>query len=397
MVEKSHNCLHGVRAYKVCFVNEEEIKVLAANSLQTDSTVVRECARPPQINSRAQPRPAARGLSVAMNAHLANEARYDVRRDAARPRGLVHVIITDECLEASGVPREMLMGGADQWGESSPSFRVMTQVREHATGDCLPWEDAFAAYMPLDALGDVLAPTIPSHPLMLERTPSPGGLFVSLPVGCDGGGRFDPYATTALRVAWGATRKRSRVLLFSHGELVPADTRYTADRPRLALLCRHFCRYVAQLGGAAPPAAVEAASHLAMGLEEPAPTPREGVLPISPEGILTDPGKDDAGGEVDSMARENEEILELVRRAAVDASSRLPVRLSSRPCVASGLKQKALLHPPQARVDTTRRRRGHRRARGARPRPVSHGRPRAGGSGGRINSRAREQAAAVPN
>ncbi|QPO25150.1 DNA packaging tegument protein UL17 [Bovine alphaherpesvirus 2] len=279
-----------------------------------------------------------------MNAHLANEARYDILRHPGRRTGLMHLLIPDECLSAAGVPTAALMC-ADQRAHNTPSgFEVMTQAREHATGECLPWESAFASYIPSDALGEVLAPEIPAHPRLAPRVASGGALFVSVPVLRDEHGRYDPYATTAVRVAWGETSASSRVVLFSHGELVPRNTRYTADRQRLARLCRHFCRYVAVLGGAAPKVAVDAAAHIAMGLDgAAAEAPPGEEPPIAPEEQLTAPGGADATDEEESVSGENEEILELVRRAALDAASRLPVRAAARPGVASGLRQGALM------------------------------------------------------
>ncbi|AAU88082.1 DNA packaging tegument protein UL17 [Cercopithecine alphaherpesvirus 2] len=300
-----------------------------------------------------------------MNAHLANEASYDVRREPGRPGSLVHLIVSDACLAASGVPLHALTAGGAAAARDppppAPGFRVETQTRAHATGECGPWVSAFAAYMPRDALGEVLAPAVPGRPGLLPREPSPGGLFVSLPVACDARGAYDPYATAALRVSWGPTASCARVLLFGYGELVAPTTRYAADGPRLARLCRHFCRYVWRLGAAAPAAAAEAAAHLAAGLGGGGPGAAAGApaelaagddAPISPEAQLAAPGADAADREDVSITREDEEILALVQRAVRDVARRHPVRAGAdrraAPAVASGLRQGALAHQAAA-------------------------------------------------
>uniref|UniRef100_UPI003CC9228B CVC1 n=1 Tax=Human herpesvirus 3 TaxID=10335 RepID=UPI003CC9228B len=228
-----------------------------------------------------------------MNAHLANEVQYDL----GHPSSLVHVIISSECLAAAGIPLAALMRA---------NFQVEIQTRAHATGDCTPWCTAFAAYVPADAVGELLAPVVPAHPGLLPRASSAGGLFVSLPVVCDAQGVYDPYAVAALRLAWGSGASCARVILFSYDELVPPNTRYAADSTRIMRVCRHLCRYVALLGAAAPPAAKEAAAHLSMGLP-----------PISPEEQLTAPGGDTTAAQDVSIAQENEEILALVQRRSL--------------------------------------------------------------------------------
>ncbi|AIA09510.1 DNA packaging tegument protein UL17 [Macacine alphaherpesvirus 1] len=291
-----------------------------------------------------------------MNAHLANEVNYDIRREPERPGSLIHLIISDACLAASGVPLAAL-GAAPRPHSPAPGFRVEAQTRAHATGECGPWGSVFAAYMPRDALGEVLAPAVPGHPGLLPREPSPGGLFVSLPVSCDARGAYDPYTTAALRVCWGPAASCARVLLFTYDELVPPTTRYAADGPRLTRLCRHLCRYVGRLGAAAPAAATEAAAHLAAGLAGGARggAPVSGELaagddaPISPEEQLTTPGGDAADREDVSITREDEEILALVQRAVLDVARRHPVRAGAPrrgggPAVASGLRQGAMAH-----------------------------------------------------
>nr|AHM96065.1 DNA packaging tegument protein UL17 [Papiine alphaherpesvirus 2] len=300
-----------------------------------------------------------------MNAHLANEVNYDVRREPGRPGSLIHLIVSDACLTASGVPLAALAAGGARFPNDPPppaaGFRAETQTRAHATGECGPWVSAFAAYMPRDALGEVLAPAVPGRAGLLPREPGPGGLFVSLPVACDARGAYDPYATTALRVSWGPAASCARVLLFSYGELVPPTTRYAADGPRLARLCRHFCRYVWRLGAAAPAAAAEAAAHLAAGLggggpgaaaDAPAELAAGDDPPISPEAQLAAPGADAADREDVSIAREDEEILALVQRAVRDVARRHPVRAGAprraAPAVASGLRQGALAHQAAA-------------------------------------------------
>nr|QAU10861.1 UL17 [Human alphaherpesvirus 2] len=296
-----------------------------------------------------------------MNAHFANEVQYDLTRDPSSPASLIHVIISSECLAAAGVPLSALVRGRPDGGAAA-NFRVETQTRAHATGDCTPWRSAFAAYVPADAVGAILAPVIPAHPDLLPRVPSAGGLFVSLPVACDAQGVYDPYTVAALRLAWGPWATCARVLLFSYDELVPPNTRYAADGARLMRLCRHFCRYVARLGAAAPAAATEAAAHLSLGMgESGTPTPQASSVsggagpavvgtpdpPISPEEQLTAPGGDTATAEDVSITQENEEILALVQRAVQDVTRRHPVR--ARPThaasgVASGLRQGALVH-----------------------------------------------------
>ncbi|ARS01803.1 DNA packaging tegument protein UL17 [Macacine alphaherpesvirus 3] len=296
-----------------------------------------------------------------MNAHLANEVNYDVRREPGRPGSLIHLIVSDACLAAAGVPLAALGGGPHP---PAPGFRVEAQTRAHATGECGPWGSVFAAYMPRDALGEVLAPAVPGRPGLLPREPSPGGLFVSLPLACDARGVYDPYTTAALRVCWGPAASCARVLLFSYDELVPPTTRYAADGPRLTRLCRHFCRYVGRLGAAAPAAATEAAAHLAAGLGgdvapegERAPGPGELAggddAPISPEEQLAAPGGDAADREDVSITREDEEILALVQRAVRDVARRHPVRAANprragSSAVASGLRQGAMAHQATA-------------------------------------------------
>ncbi|UVC67283.1 DNA packaging tegument protein UL17 [Human alphaherpesvirus 1] len=208
-----------------------------------------------------------------MNAHLANEVQYDLGHGPGRPSSLVHVIISSECLAAAGIPLAALMRGRPGLGTAA-NFQVEIQTRAHATGDCTPWCTAFAAYVPADAVGELLAPVVPAHPGLLPRASSTGGLFVSLPVVCDAQGVYDPYAVAALRLAWGSGASCARVILFSYDELVPPNTRYAADSTRIMRVCRHLCRYVALLGAAAPPAAKEAAAHLSMGLESASPRPQ---------------------------------------------------------------------------------------------------------------------------
>ncbi|ATB17332.1 tegument protein [Human alphaherpesvirus 2] len=296
-----------------------------------------------------------------MNAHFANEVQYDLTRDPSSPASLIHVIISSECLAAAGVPLSALVRGRPDGGAAA-NFRVETQTRAHATGDCTPWRSAFAAYVPADAVGAILAPVIPAHPDLLPRVPSAGGLFVSLPVACDAQGVYDPYTVAALRLAWGPWATCARVLLFSYDELVPPNTRYAADGARLMRLCRHFCRYVARLGAAAPAAATEAAAHLSLGMgESGTPTPQASSVsggagpavvgtpdpPISPEEQLTAPGGDTATAEDVSITQENEEILALVQRAVQDVTRRHPVRARPKHAasgVASGLRQGALVH-----------------------------------------------------
>nr|QBH84946.1 UL17 [Human alphaherpesvirus 2]QBH87509.1 UL17 [Human alphaherpesvirus 2] len=296
-----------------------------------------------------------------MNAHFANEVQYDLTRDPSSPASLIHVIISSECLAAAGVPLSALVRGRPNGGAAA-NFRVETQTRAHATGDCTPWRSAFAAYVPADAVGAILAPVIPAHPDLLPRVPSAGGLFVSLPVACDAQGVYDPYTVAALRLAWGPWATCARVLLFSYDELVPPNTRYAADGARLMRLCRHFCRYVARLGAAAPAAATEAAAHLSLGMgESGTPTPQASSVsggagpavvgapdpPISPEEQLTAPGGDTATAEDVSITQENEEILALVQRAVQDVTRRHPVRARPKHAasgVASGLRQGALVH-----------------------------------------------------
>lgn len=296
-----------------------------------------------------------------MNAHFANEVQYDLTRDPSSPASLIHVIISSECLAAAGVPLSALVHGRPDGGAAA-NFRVETQTRAHATGDCTPWRSAFAAYVPADAVGAILAPVIPAHPDLLPRVPSAGGLFVSLPVACDAQGVYDPYTVAALRLAWGPWATCARVLLFSYDELVPPNTRYAADGARLMRLCRHFCRYVARLGAAAPAAATEAAAHLSLGMgESGTPTPQASSVsggagpavvgtpdpPISPEEQLTAPGGDTATAEDVSITQENEEILALVQRAVQDVTRRHPVRARPKHAasgVASGLRQGALVH-----------------------------------------------------
>ncbi|AFV26905.1 DNA packaging tegument protein UL17 [Chimpanzee herpesvirus strain 105640] len=296
-----------------------------------------------------------------MNAHFANEVQYDINRDPSSPASLIHVILSSECLAAAGVPLSALVRGRPDGGATA-NFRVETQTRAHATGDCTPWRSAFAAYMPADAVGAILAPVIPAHPDLLPRVPSAGGLFVSLPVACDAQGVYDPYTVAALRLAWGPWATCARVLLFSYDELVPPNTRYAADGARLMRLCRHFCRYVARLGAAAPAAAKEAAAHLSLGMgESGTPNPQSSSAPpgagpttvgppeppISPEEQLTAPGGDTATTEDVSITQENEEILALVQRAVQDVTRRHPVRARPKHAasgVASGLRQGALVH-----------------------------------------------------
>ncbi|ATD84702.1 UL17 [Human alphaherpesvirus 1] len=299
-----------------------------------------------------------------MNAHLANEVQYDLGHGPGRPSSLVHVIISSECLAAAGIPLAALMRGRPGLGTAA-NFQVEIQTRAHATGDCTPWCTAFAAYVPADAVGELLAPVVPAHPGLLPRASSAGGLFVSLPVVCNAQGVYDPYAVAALRLAWGSGASCARVILFSYDELVPPNTRYAADSTRIMRVCRHLCRYVALLGAAAPPAAKEAAAHLSMGLGEsasprpqplarphagaPADPPIVGASdpPISPEEQLTAPGGDTTAAQDVSIAQENEEILALVQRAVQDVTRRHPVRARTgrAACgVASGLRQGALVH-----------------------------------------------------
>ncbi|UVC67117.1 DNA packaging tegument protein UL17 [Human alphaherpesvirus 1] len=298
-----------------------------------------------------------------MNAHLANEVQYDLGHGPGRPSSLVHVIISSECLAAAGIPLAALMRGRPGLGTAA-NFQVEIQTRAHATGDCTPWCTAFAAYVPADAVGELLAPVVPAHPGLLPRASSTGGLFVSLPVVCDAQGVYDPYAVAALRLAWGSGASCARVILFSYDELVPPNTRYAADTMHIRV-CRHLCRYVALLGAAAPPAAKEAAAHLSMGLESASPRPQPLARPhaeapadppivgasdppISPEEQLTAPGSCATAAQDVSIAQENEEILALVQRAVQDVTRRHPVRARTRSVltcgVASGLRPSALVH-----------------------------------------------------
>ncbi|ADO13812.1 DNA packaging tegument protein UL17 [Saimiriine alphaherpesvirus 1] len=319
-----------------------------------------------------------------MNAHLANEVRHDMRRGSAAPHAvLLHVIVSDGCLLAAGVKPASLMapapcraagvtglplgtaGGGEPYGNAAPGprgglegapqgdlrrFEALVQTRRHASGACSPWSPAFAAYVPRSAVASVLAPVIPDHPGAIPSVPDGGGLFVSLPIECDEDGLYDPYGIAALRLAWGPDEDHARTLLFTYDELVPRATRYSADSVRMARLCRHFCRYVASLGRAAPAAAAAAADHLGAalaGTQESAPSHPE--PPICPEEQLTAGGVDETTDAEPSLSQENEEILALVQRAVRDVARRLPVRpeagsgasTSSRR-VASGLKQGAL-------------------------------------------------------
>ncbi|AQS79199.1 DNA packaging tegument protein UL17 [Ateline alphaherpesvirus 1] len=275
-----------------------------------------------------------------MYAHLANEARHDMRRGRAPPAALLHVIVDDACLLGSGVRPALLMGDR--------GFGALVQTRRHASGACSPWESAFAAYVPAGAAASVLAPEIPGHPDLLPRVPDGGGLFVSLPIEHDGDGLYDPYEAVALRLAWGPDEEHARTLLFAHDELVPRATRYAADAARLTRVCRHFCRYVGSLGRAAPAAAVAAAEHLAAGLPPPPVPPAAPEPPLSAEEQLASGGADEAEDAGASLSQENEEILALVQRAVRDVASRLPVRPRPTPAaprarqVASGLRQGAL-------------------------------------------------------
>ncbi|UVC67047.1 DNA packaging tegument protein UL17 [Human alphaherpesvirus 1] len=300
-----------------------------------------------------------------MNAHLANEVQYDLGHGPGRPSSLVHVIISSECLAAAGIPLAALMRGRPGLGTAA-NFQVEIQTRAHATGDCTPWCTAFAAYVPADAVGELLAPVVPAHPGLLPRASSTGGLFVSLPVVCDAQGVYDPYAVAALRLAWGSGASCARVILFSYDELIFNIAACGADSTRIMRVCRHLCRYVALLGAAAPPAAKEAAAHLSTWVWEsasparpqplarsragaPADPPIVGAStsPISPEEQLTAPGGDTTAAQDVSIAQENEEILALVQRAVQDVTRRHPVR--ARPgraaCgVASGFARGALVH-----------------------------------------------------
>ncbi|BBM13189.1 DNA packaging tegument protein [pteropodid alphaherpesvirus 2] len=315
-----------------------------------------------------------------MNAHLANEVQFDLGRSEAPLGALLHVIVSDGCLVAAGVPLAELTRiqtpearlPAPQEGAPPPRFRVEVQTRYHATGECGPWRSVFAAYVPQDALSVVLAPRPPTPDPVVPCAASAGGLFLSLTIACDARGCYDPYTHAAVRVAWGPGARCARVLLFSYDELIPPVTRYAADRIRLLRFCRHLCRYIQRLGPAAPPAAQEAAAHLSMGLKSwgpqgenihrllahPVPSApntsarlppadAEDDLPVTPEEQLTTADGDDTDSTASAFTHENEEILALVRRAVQDVAKRHPVRASAsllHPGVASGLKQGAFVH-----------------------------------------------------
>ncbi|BAP00696.1 DNA packaging tegument protein UL17 [Pteropodid alphaherpesvirus 1] len=315
-----------------------------------------------------------------MNAHLANEVQFDLERAEAPPGALLHVIVSDGCLVAAGVPlaelarvqapgKQLL---TPHEGAPPTRFRVEVQTRYHATGECSPWRSVFAAYVPQDALSVVLAPRPPARDPIVPCAASPGGLFLSLPIVCDARGCYDPYTHAAVRVAWGSEAKCARVLMFSYDELIPPTTRYAADRIRLLRFCRHLCRYIHKLGPTAPQAAQEAAAHLSMGLQtwgpqgenvhrllaHPVPqapntstrlltAEADDDLPVTPEEQLTTADGDDTDSTASAFSHENEEILALVQRAVRDVAKRHPVRASTsllHPGVASGLKQGAFVH-----------------------------------------------------
>ncbi|AMB17007.1 DNA packaging tegument protein [Macropodid alphaherpesvirus 1] len=300
-----------------------------------------------------------------MDAHLANEVRYDLKRDVDHPHHLVHIIISNGCLTAAGISLSVFTVGVRSRPSIGPqptqytsTFRVQVQTRRHGTGECTPWQEVFSSYRPKDTIGEILAPTIPKHPTAIPRTSCFGGLFLSIPIECDTQGVYDPYTLAAVRISWGKTADCAHILLFSYDELLPQSTRYAADRPRVLQLCQHLCNYIYALGPNAPQQAKEAAAHILMGLgtrdelpaeipgpsSTPSPTPEvlSRTTPIAPEAQLTTVGGDDRNAtHTPPTSEPPNEILSLVHKAIQTVmrgdSSRATSSVPGK--VASGLKQ----------------------------------------------------------
>nr|WGO49747.1 DNA packaging tegument protein [Macropodid alphaherpesvirus 2] len=296
-----------------------------------------------------------------MDAHLANEVQYDLKRDVKHPHHLLHIIISNGCLTASGLSLAVFTVGAQfrsslrsKATQYAATFRVQVQTRRHATGECTPWQDVFSSYRPQDGIGEILAPTIPKHPNAIPKMSCSGGLFLSIPIECDAQGVYDPYTLVAIRISWGHVADCAHVMLFSYDELLPQATKYAADRPRVAQLCQHLCNYVSTLGSNAPPQAKEAAAHILMGLgacddlltDKRAPQETMTMTktsPIDPEVQLMAIGSDDQSDtSAPPSSQPPNEILSLVHKAIQTVMGKDPSRTASSTVsgkVASGLKQ----------------------------------------------------------
>ncbi|QQL08580.1 DNA packaging tegument protein UL17 [Canid alphaherpesvirus 1] len=293
-----------------------------------------------------------------MDAHIANETKFQLDYDRSKTNFIVHIIIPKKCLSEAGIdlskftkPKLNLSGVIENSVNlSPPTFRVLTQTRFHASGKCTPWEPVFACYLNNGALYSILIPTNPTnHNQLFKGLPDVGGLFVTLEIVCDTDGLFDAFTVVAIRVDMFGQVKNFEIL-FTYDELIPSGTRYGADAPRIANICKQFSDYV-KCHKNITERAVTAGSHIeaCMGDEklfEDTQNISYGSI-LKPYEILYNGGFDNP--ETILRLEENDkEIMSLIRRASEVIANRNPVRshnstkrFEGRQVIASGLIQGA--------------------------------------------------------
>lgn len=218
-----------------------------------------------------------------MDAHIANETKFQLNCNKSKTNFIIHVIIPKKCLCEAGIDISKFTtknspGFIDSdINLSPPTFRVLTQTRFHASGKCTPWESTFAGYVQKGAIASILVPTKPTaHNHLFNVLPDSGGLFITLEIFCDSDGFFDAFTIVAIRMDIFGYVKNFEIL-FTYDELIPPGTRYGADASRIAILCKQFSEYVKSHENV-PEKAIIAGSHIEACMDKMVETDRKSVV-----------------------------------------------------------------------------------------------------------------------
>nr|AGY33000.1 ORF43 [Human alphaherpesvirus 3] len=276
-----------------------------------------------------------------MEAHLANETKHALWHND-HTKGLLHVVIPNAGLIAAGIDPALLI-----LKKPGQRFKVEVQTRYHATGQCEPWCQVFAAYIPDNALTNLLIPkTEPFVSHVFSATHNSGGLILSLPVYLSPGLFFDAFNVVAIRINTGNRKHRDICIMYA--ELIPNGTRYFADGQRVLLLCKQLIAYIRCTPRLASSIKIYA-EHMVAAMGESHTSNGDNIGPVSSiidlDRQLTSGGIDDSPAET-RIQENNRDVLELIKRAVNIVNSRHPVRPSSSR-VASGLLQSAKGHGAQ--------------------------------------------------